>query len=200
MRDLVPAPSRHAARAAALVGLLALLAVALPERPASAEEWQPPLHHVFPMHRGRVGVEIQPMTPELRRFMQAPEDRGLLVARIEEGRPAAAAGLRVGDVLTEADGEPLVHPFDLVRRVARVPEGESLSLAVVREGKPLALEVKPEGEAQPWIDPDQWSDWLEHGMREGSRELRERLDAIEKRLQELERRLESPSAGPGQPT
>ena len=185
---------RRAARRALPAVLLTLLLGA----PAAAEEpapWEAPLHHVFPTHRGRLGLEIQPMTPELREHLGAPADRGLLVVRVAPGSPAEHAGVRVGDVVTAAAGEPMAAPFDLVRRVGRVEEGETLELALVRDGEKKTLEVSPAGEATPWVDPEQWSAWLERGMREGSAQLRQRIDELERRLEELEERLRERDEG-----
>ena len=63
------------------------------------------------------------MTPELREHFEAPSDSGVLVNRVEADRPAARAGVRVGDVLITGDGERIREPFDLVKVVGRVPEG-----------------------------------------------------------------------------
>lgn len=186
-------------------GLLLALAAGLagPTRagaqPPGDEPWPPGLHHVFPTHRGRLGIEIQTLTPELRAFMEAPEDRGLLVAKVEPGRAGEKAGLRVGDVLVAAGDAPLRRPYDLVRRLARVPAGESIALGVVRKGESLTVSAAPEGEATPWVDPEQWGDWIDRGMSEGSEQLREKLRDLERRLEELERKLEDPDA-PGQAT
>ena len=96
--------------------------------------------------RGRIGIEVQPMTAELREFFAAPPESGLLIVRIEQGRPAESADLRVGDVVVAAGGEPLVNPHDLVAIVARAPGGEPLELTVVREKKTRTIAVVPDGE------------------------------------------------------
>jgi tRNA(Phe) wybutosine-synthesizing methylase Tyw3 len=61
---------------------------------------------------------------------------------------------------------------------------------VVRNKKEETVVVRPEGEASPWIDPEYWRDWLDRGMREGSRELREQLEQLQRRLDELERKFD----------
>ncbi|MCP3983130.1 MAG: PDZ domain-containing protein [bacterium] len=141
--------------------------------------------------RSRIGVEIQPMTPELREFMEAPKDRGVLVVRVLEDSPAAAADIRVGDVITGTGGEPIRETLDLVRAVAAAPEDEPISLTLKRKGVEQSLSVQPEGGAVPWAGPDPWHElgrrW-QRGMRDGAAMLRERLEALEKRLEELERR------------
>jgi hypothetical protein len=142
------------------------------------------------IERGRIGLEVQPMTAELREHFGAPADRGLLVARVAEGRPAERAGIEVGDVLLEADGSPLGEPFDLVRAVGRATAGEKLELVLLRGGKRKTIAVEPEGEASPWVDPGEWRRFLERGVREGRDEILRRLDELERRLRDLERKVE----------
>lgn len=126
-----------AARPLALAPLAAFLALA-----AAAES---PMPAGYP-GRGRVGIEVQPMTAELREFFSAPTTQGILVVRVEEGRPAQAARLRVGDVVIAAADEPIVRPQDLVAIVARAPAGVPLELTVVRKGRTRTIEVLPDGE------------------------------------------------------
>jgi membrane-associated protease RseP (regulator of RpoE activity) len=143
----------------------------------------------FP-HRGRIGVQVEPMTPELRGFFHAPSDRGVLVARVEPSRPGARAGLRVGDVILSANGEPVREPLDLIRIVAAAPAGEEVEIGILREAEEQELKVEPEGEPSLWAEPDRLGSWFEEKLQRGSRELRERLEQIERRLEELERKLE----------
>jgi hypothetical protein len=173
------------ARSGSLLTRLAL-AVALLAAPASQADPQGP---ALP-GRSRIGLEVQAMTPELRQHFEAPPDRGLLVTRVEPGRPAARAGVEVGDVILEAGGEPQRRSYDLVRVVGRAAAGEELPLRILRQGKVRTLAVVPEGAAAPWPDPGAWADWLERGMQMGSEELREQLQEMERRLQELERQIE----------
>jgi membrane-associated protease RseP (regulator of RpoE activity) len=148
-------------------------------------------------HRGRIGVLVEGMTPELRGYFRAPEDRGLLVARVEPDRPAARAGLRVGDVILSADGEPLHEPFDLVRMVAAAPAGKAIEFVILRNAKERTLRIEPEGDPSPWADPERFGTWFEEKLGLGGGELQERIEQLEKRLDELERRLEErdPEAG-----
>jgi membrane-associated protease RseP (regulator of RpoE activity) len=183
------------------LGLAALLLASLGAgRPASAESDDPAAkagtdwsfeHSLWPPHlaRGRIGVQVQPMTPELREHMKAHPDRGILVTRVVPDRPGAAADLRVGDVIVEADNDPIERPFDLVRAVAGVAEGDEIELKIVRDGKQHTLKVTPEGEPRAWMDPDRWGEWMERGLQHGGHELRRRLHEFEQRLEEFELRL-----------
>src|SRR5262245_35092128 len=55
----------------------------------------------------RIGVQVQPLTPELREFFGVEGDAGLLVAAVEARSPAADAGLRAGDVIVRANDRPM---------------------------------------------------------------------------------------------
>jgi predicted metalloprotease with PDZ domain len=171
-----------------LLALIPMFTVVVISPRAPAQQW--PLDQPFMPHRGRIGVQVQPMSPELREHLGAPPDRGILVNKVEPDRPAARADVRVGDVIVTADGVPIRELFDLTRVIARVPAGEALDLRVIRDKQEIAITVRPEGEATPWIDPEHWTDWLEKGLRQGNRALREKLERLERRLEELERKFE----------
>jgi membrane-associated protease RseP (regulator of RpoE activity) len=179
---------------ALIAALLAVLGAGARADPVGHWTFEPP----FLSPRGRIGVEVQQMTPELRGYFRAPEDRGVLVVRVVPERPAARAGLRVGDVIVSAGGEPVHQPFDLVRLVAAAPAGETIELGVLREAKERILQVAPEGEPSLWAEPERFGTWFDEKLHRGSRELRERLEEIERRLEELERRLEERDEGAGE--
>lgn len=148
-------------------------------------------HWRFP---ARLGMQLQPMTEELREYFHAPRERGVLVVRLEAKRPAEQAGVQVGDVVVAVGEEPVAAPRELIAAVARAPAGEPLVLEIVRAGKPRQIEVVPEGEPSAWLDPEAWSPFherLRRGFEHGRDELERRLHQLERRLEELERRLES---------
>lgn len=196
---ILPTESRNHARLLAATLLCAVLA-----SPVVAQPWPPGIDAVVNPPQGRIGVQVQPMTPELREHFQAPADRGLLVSKVDPDRPGAVAGLAVGDVLLEGDGQPLTRPFDLMRLVSRAPQGKEIELTALRDGKKLTFRVQPEGEGMPWIDPDYWREWAEKGMHMGSEELQRHLRELDQRLEDLQRRLEkledNKAESPGEPT
>jgi membrane-associated protease RseP (regulator of RpoE activity) len=151
----------------------------------------------FP-HRGRIGVHIEEMTPELRAYFRAPEDRGVLVVRVEPDRPAARAGMRVGDVIVSAAGESVEKPFDLIRTVAAAPAGEAIELGVLRDGKERAMLIEPEGEPSFWADPERLGTWFEERLHGSCQDFRERIERLERRIDELERKLEERDRGAGE--
>ena len=137
--------------------------------------------------QGRLGVQLQDMTPELREFMRAPEDRGVLVVRVNEGSAAAKAGLRVGDVLVAVGGEPVHATHDVVRRVMGAEENAELALETVRAGKTLKLAAQLSG--KPMVPPRAMQ-WVERDWPALREQLERRVDELEQRLEELEQRLE----------
>ena len=200
-----PGPSRRPGgirRAAALVALATGLAGAAPAAAQGAVEdlvtgLQPPV---------RLGIRVQPMTPELRRFFEAPPDRGVLVSRVDPGSPAERAGVRVGDVILRLGDAVARHPRDVVREALRAPGGEPLEIEVVREGRRRTLAVTPKGPPRPYInpmDPESWREWqrrMEEALGRGSEELRRQMEELDRRLRELERRLREDDEELGQAT
>ena len=169
------------------VSLVSLLLLAAGAAWADPPDWG----HDLWLGRSRIGVQVQSMTPELREFMEAPRDRGVLVVRVLPDSPAEKAGLAVGDVITRAGDQTVEQTFDLVRAVAAAPEGTTVELQLHRKGESQALTVRPEGSAIPWAGPEAWEDFgrqWRRGMRDGAEMLRQRLEQLEKRLEELERR------------
>lgn len=173
---------------------LALAAAAETPPPANAPEappapgWRHPTFERFIPGHGRLGIQLQDMTPELREFLRAPKDRGVLVVRVDEKSAAEKAGLRVGDVLVAIDGEPVRQTFEVVHAVMTADTGAKLALAVVREGKPRSLDAVLAGEPPLAAGPMRW---MERRMPEVREELEQRLRDLEARMQELEKRLDA---------
>lgn len=93
-----------------------------------------------PRHLG-VGLVPGRAARHLRRSVGLPDRDGVLVQVVQDDSPAARAGLRRGDLITEAGGRPVAGVDDLHRVVDGVGDGESLSLAVVRGADELTLSV-----------------------------------------------------------
>lgn len=89
--------------------------------------------------RGFLGVALTDLSPELRAHFGAPEDAGVMVARVEPDSPAEGAGLAVGDVITAIDGERVATGGDVRRRIRELGEGETAAIEVRRGGKRLDL-------------------------------------------------------------
>ena len=92
--------------------------------------------------RGWLGVAIQRVTPEIAESLGLPQSRGALVAAVVEGSPAAQAGIQVGDVIIEYNGQRIDESSDLPILVARTAVGQNANLAVVRNQKTIPLKAR----------------------------------------------------------
>jgi serine protease Do len=92
--------------------------------------------------RGRLGIAIQPVTKELARSFKLDEATGAIVINLEKGGPADRAGLRIGDVVLEWNGENIDEPNELPRRVAATKPGSLAHMAISRDGKRQTIELR----------------------------------------------------------
>ena len=84
--------------------------------------------------RGRIGVAVQDMTPQLAASFGLDEARGALVSRVDADGPAAKGGLKAGDVIVGYDGKPIESSTELPALVAQTKPGSSVNVRVVRDG------------------------------------------------------------------
>lgn len=88
------------------------------------------------VQRGFIGVGIQPLTPALKSALSIPkETSGALVASVLAQGPAEAAGVKVSDIITAVDGNPITSDKELLREVAKLPAGVTVPLQLLRDGK-----------------------------------------------------------------
>ncbi len=93
------------------------------------------------VHRGMIGVTVQPVTPELAKSLQLSTIGGALVSNVTAGGPAAKAGVARGDVVTALDGAPITDSNALRNHVAQRKPGTDVRLTVVREGRERTITV-----------------------------------------------------------
>ncbi len=91
----------------------------------------------------RFGFSVQELTPELQEQLKIQAEGGVVVSAVEDGSPAARAGLRGGDVVVEANRERVRTVADFSRVLGRVRGGNNLLLLVQRDGSSRFLVVAP---------------------------------------------------------
>ncbi|AWU94683.1 Do family serine endopeptidase [Azospirillum ramasamyi] len=94
------------------------------------------------VRRGRLGVAIQDLTPDLAESLNLQGDEGALIAKIERGSPADSGGLRSGDVVVAVDGRPIRSATDFRNRIGLMRVGTPVQLTVVRNGGQKSVTVR----------------------------------------------------------
>src|SRR5690606_5210079 len=101
------------------------------------------------VRRGRLGIQIQDVTPDLAAALDLEVDRGALVTLVEPGSAAAAAGVREGDVIIELDGAPVTGSSDLANKVGLVRAGTEVEIVLLRDGRRQTIQATVAGATGP---------------------------------------------------
>jgi C-terminal processing protease CtpA/Prc len=103
----------------------------------------------------RIGVTTTQLTDQLADYFGVSRDGGVLITSVADNSPAAKAGLKAGDIVTEVDGERIKTAGDLSRLVSRKDEGD-VTLTVTREHNRRTMKVTPEKSSAPqtWTFPE----------------------------------------------
>jgi serine protease Do len=91
--------------------------------------------------RGWMGAEVQSVTSDIAEGLGLKNAGGAIVANVQNNSPAAKAGLKTGDVITQVSGEPIKGGKELIKRIQAMAPGSSLELATIRQGKERKLSV-----------------------------------------------------------
>ncbi|KQV70475.1 DegQ family serine endoprotease [Rhizobium sp. Root1220] len=90
---------------------------------------------------GYLGVQLQPVTPEIADAIGLAKPEGALITSVTDGTPADKAGIKSGDVVTRVGGNDVNTPKDLSRLVADLVPGDKEVVTVWRGGKTAELNV-----------------------------------------------------------
>ena len=93
------------------------------------------------VERGQLGVRIQHVGEDLAESLGLEKPEGALVASVDPSGPAAAAGLKAGDVILEVDGERVVEMRRLPRMIAERDPGRTVRLKLWRDGAETSVEA-----------------------------------------------------------
>jgi serine protease Do len=85
--------------------------------------------------RGWIGVQIQPVTPDIADSLGLKKAEGALVAEPQANGPAAKAGIESGDVITQVNGETVKDARELARTIGGFAPGASVKLNVMHKGQ-----------------------------------------------------------------
>jgi len=91
---------------------------------------------------GRViGVSVTGLSKQLAEHFHVAG--GALVSEVRDGSPAAKAGLRAGDIITEIDSKQVTNEMDLIKSINEKKDG-NVTVTFVRDGRTQTVTVTPE--------------------------------------------------------
>ncbi len=92
--------------------------------------------------RGFLGVGVQEMTPDLAEGFNLKDIKGVIITNLTADGPAAKAGLKLEDVITTVNGQPVESLQDLRLFIAQNPPGTKVKVQYLRGGKSAEVEVE----------------------------------------------------------
>lgn len=101
-----------------------------------------------------LGVETNEVTSDLVKELKLPAERGVVIRGVTPDSPAAKAGLKENDVITEVNGQRVEGAAQFRRMIHEIPAGRSVSLSVWRDGRAQSVSVtlgKAEERHQEWM-------------------------------------------------
>ncbi|HEV2948639.1 MAG TPA: Do family serine endopeptidase [Gemmataceae bacterium] len=99
------------------------------------------------VHRGFLGVQVAPLSPEVAKHLGLANADGVVISKVSAGAPAAKAGLKEGDIVTTLAGKPIKDVRGLQRAVTELPLGQPVDVTLWRDG--VSKQVSVTIEEQP---------------------------------------------------
>lgn len=178
------------------------------ESPRVKEQKMKPENYFFSFFSGsRIGVKVQDLTSQLGDYFGVEDGEGALITEVEEDMPASKAGLKAGDVITEADGKKIKDTDDLIGVISEKEKGDKVQIKVIRDRKPqdFMVEVK-EGQKRSSFDfsgldrlkmlPDKaglpeifWKEKSSSDLQDQLQDLREELQDLKQQIEDLREKV-----------
>jgi serine protease Do len=92
--------------------------------------------------RAWLGVATQPVTQDIAKSFGSKDNYGALVSEVEKDSPAAASGLKVGDIVLDVDGQRIEDSRALQLKISMMPPGTAVKLTIFRNGATQEIPVK----------------------------------------------------------
>jgi serine protease Do len=90
---------------------------------------------------GSLGVDVQDVDPGLAGAFGLPRPAGALVNSVEPGTPAAAGGLKAGDVIVHVDNKGIARASELADYVSGLQPGTKATVTVIRNRRPVTTTI-----------------------------------------------------------
>lgn len=93
------------------------------------------------VHRGRIGISVQTITPAIAEGLRLSQDWGVLISDVLPGGPADQAGVKIGDIVLSLNRHDMRNARELEGYIFRSPMREKLTLGVLRDSHELKIDV-----------------------------------------------------------
>ena len=92
--------------------------------------------------KGRIGVALAPLSPDLSGQLNVPDGtRGVVVRSVEPGSPADQAGLEAGDVIVGVGGKKVTSPAEAAGAIRGAAKDHAIALRIIRNGQAAFVAV-----------------------------------------------------------
>ena len=126
------------------------------------------------VQRGFFGVSMANLTVELLQHFDVDADAGVLVSSLVEGGPAQKAGIQVGDILIEVDGQTIGSQTEAALLIGRLDPGTEIPVRLFRDRKSLTRTIRV-GERERGQVPLNWFTVDESNLGEDGHSYRYRF-------------------------
>jgi len=93
------------------------------------------------VHRGRIGIHVQTITPGMASGLNLPQDWGVIVSDVQPDGPSDKAGVKIGDIVRSLNGKSMHDARQLELEIFRYPMRQKVTLDVQRASDHLTIEV-----------------------------------------------------------
>lgn len=91
------------------------------------------------VRRGVLGAQAQDLTPELAQAFGLQAQKGAVITQVTQGSPAAKAGLKSGDIISQLNGRPVRDAADVRNVIGLLRIGQTVEMQIVRNGRTHSL-------------------------------------------------------------
>lgn len=137
--------------------------------------------------RPGLGMSVIPLNPQLAKYFDVPDGKGLLVEEVKEGSAAEKAGFMAGDVITKIGDKRIAKVHEFRSELAEYDKGDKVPVEVIRKGsrKTLTVEIVETEEEEFGFFIKRFDE-----LRPELERLQRELDKLKKRIEErINRRL-----------
>jgi serine protease Do len=105
------------------------------------------------VHRGYLGIQVAPLSPEVASLMGLKEAKGVELVQVFEGTPAAKAGLKAGDIISSVAGKAVGDAREVQHVVGSLTLNKPYPVQLTRDGKAQTISVVILQQPEEYGDP-----------------------------------------------